>query len=44
MYEAYRRANNDPTDGWYQGEISFFDGYIIPLVAKKLKDCGVFGV
>jgi len=27
----------------YKGEIGFFDNYIIPL-AKKLKDCGVFGV
>ena len=27
----------------YAGEIGFFDFYIIPL-AKKLKDCGVFGV
>jgi hypothetical protein len=27
----------------YQGEIGFFDFYVIPL-AKKLKDCGVFGV
>lgn len=27
----------------YKGEIGFFDFYIIPL-AKKLKDCGVFGV
>lgn len=26
-----------------QGELGFFDFYIIPL-AKKLKDCGVFGV
>ena len=26
-----------------QGEIGFFDFYIIPL-AKKLKECGVFGV
>lgn len=28
---------------WYDGEIGFFDYYIIPL-AKKLKSCGVFGV
>jgi hypothetical protein len=28
---------------WYEGEIGFFDFYIIPL-AKKLKSCGVFGV
>jgi hypothetical protein len=27
----------------FQGEIGFFDFYIIPL-AKKLKECGVFGV
>ena len=27
----------------YQGEIGFYDYYIIPL-AKKLKECGVFGV
>jgi class 3 adenylate cyclase len=45
MYEAYRtgRAATNPADFWYQGEIGFFDYYIIPL-AKKLKDCGVFGV
>lgn len=27
----------------YEGELGFFDNYIIPL-AKKLKECGVFGV
>lgn len=27
----------------YEGELKFFDNYIIPL-AKKLKDCNVFGV
>jgi hypothetical protein len=45
MMSAYRagRSPNDPSLGWYQGELGFFDGYIIPL-AKKLKDCGVFGV
>jgi hypothetical protein len=44
-YQAYRegRADTDPSEGWYKGEIGFFDFYIIPL-AKKLKDCGVFGV
>ena len=42
---AYRqgRMGKDPSDFWYQGEISFFENYIIPL-AKKLKECGVFGV
>jgi hypothetical protein len=44
-YKAYveGRAEKDPSDGWYQGELGFYDFYIIPL-AKKLKDCGVFGV
>ena len=45
MYDAYRtgRATTNPADSWYEGEIGFFDYYIIPL-AKKLKECGVFGV
>jgi len=45
MYKAYLsgRSDVDPSQNWYQGEIGFFDFYIIPL-AKKLKDCGVFGV
>jgi hypothetical protein len=44
-YDAYTngRSSIDPTDIWYQGELDFFDFYIIPL-AKKLKECGVFGV
>jgi hypothetical protein len=45
MYRAYLegRSDTDPSINWYQGEIGFYDFYIIPL-AKKLKDCGVFGV
>lgn len=45
MYSAYRqgRSQKDPTDGWYQGELWFYDNYVIPLVGK-LKECGVFGV
>ena len=45
MYEAWLtgRSEKDPSEGWYNGEIWFYDNYIIPL-AKKLKDCGVFGV
>ena len=37
------RMSNDPSESWYQGELSFFDFYVIPL-AQKLKECGVFGV
>ncbi len=45
MTVAYKngRMDSDPKDGWYQGELGFLDNYIIPL-AKKLKECGVFGV
>jgi hypothetical protein len=44
-YQGYLdgRSDVDPADGWYKGELGFFDFYIIPL-AKKLKECGVFGV
>jgi class 3 adenylate cyclase len=45
LYRAFvdGRSDKDPSDFWYKGEMGFFDFYIIPL-AKKLKDCGVFGV
>lgn len=45
MYRAYTdgRSKRNPAEFWYEGEIGFFDFYIIPL-AKKLEDCGVFGV
>jgi 3'5'-cyclic nucleotide phosphodiesterase len=44
-YQAYLdgRSETNPAETWYKGEIGFFDYYIIPL-AKKLKECGVFGV
>jgi hypothetical protein len=45
MTAAYRsgRMGADPATFWYKGELGFFDNYIIPL-AKKLKECNVFGV
>lgn len=45
MRRAYKqgRMGADPATFWYKGEIGFFDNYIIPL-AKKLKECNVFGV
>ena len=45
LYKAWRagRMGSDPSTFWYQGELGFFDNYIIPL-AKKLKECNVFGV
>mmetsp|Transcript_34534 Transcript_34534/g.54014 ORF Transcript_34534/g.54014 Transcript_34534/m.54014 type:complete len:1188 (-) Transcript_34534:311-3874(-) len=45
MTTAYQagRMDKNPAEGWYKGELGFFDNYIIPL-AKKLKECGVFGV
>ena len=45
MYAAYLcgRSAKDPSIDWYDSEIGFFDHYIIPL-AKKLQECGIFGV
>ena len=45
MYFAYNsgRLKVNPQTFWYEGEIGFFDNYIIPL-ANKLKECHVFGV
>jgi 3'5'-cyclic nucleotide phosphodiesterase len=45
MYLAFSsgRSASDPTDGWYDGELRFFDNYVIPL-AKKMQTCGAFGV
>ena len=45
MYRAFKegRSKDNPAKNWAKGEIGFFDFYIIPL-AKKLKDCGVFGL
>ena len=45
MYTAFKqgRMAKNPADFWYHGEIGFFDNYVIPL-AKKLEQCGVFGV
>eukprot|EP00980_Cylindrotheca_fusiformis_P001906 scaffold437_cov111-Cylindrotheca_fusiformis.AAC.4 len=44
-YKAYQqgRADSDPSEDWYKGEIGFFDSYVIPL-AKQLQSCGVYGV
>lgn len=45
LYTAHKagRMEVDPATFWYAGELKFFDTYVIPL-AKKLKDCNVFGV
>jgi len=45
MFQAFEqgRLAKSPECFWYKGEIGFFDNYIIPL-AKKLADCGIFGV
>jgi hypothetical protein len=43
LSKAYQsnRARSDPSEFWYDGEIGFFDAYIIPL-AQRLKDCPAF--
>lgn len=44
MHNAYRdgKSPSNPAQSWYNGELWFYDNYIIPL-AKKLKECRVFG-
>jgi len=36
-------SSDDPTHNWYERELSFLDNYVVPL-AKRLKECGVYGV
>ena len=45
MYAAFKagRLGKNPSSFWYEGEIGFFDFYVIPL-AKKIGECEVFGV
>ena len=45
MFLSYKlgRSDTNPAESWYEGELGFFDYYIIPLT-KKLASCGVFGV
>ena len=44
-YLAYCNGHSekDPSDGWYKGELWFFDNYTLSL-AQKLKSCDVFRV
>jgi hypothetical protein len=35
------REENDPLLGWYEGEIWFFDNYVIPLACKLETRCQV---
>jgi 3'5'-cyclic nucleotide phosphodiesterase len=42
-YVAYQSGHGttNPTDTWYDDELSFFDHYVIPL-AKRIKSCEMF--
>lgn len=40
MYQS-RRSSVDPSLGWYQGQLDYFDTTFLPL-ARKLESCGVF--
>ena len=44
MYRAFEsgRSKTDPSDGWYHGEIWFFDNCVIPM-AERIKGTKVFG-
>ena len=46
MYKSFKEGRNgdkDPATTWYNGELWFFDNYVLPL-GEKLKECQVFGV
>jgi len=45
MTDAYQKGRlaKDPASFWFDAELNFFDKYVIPL-AKKLHECGIFGV
>ncbi|CAJ1949482.1 unnamed protein product [Cylindrotheca closterium] len=45
MYDAFAegRSDKDPSDGWYKGELWFFDNWVIPL-ATNLSECGVLNI
>jgi class 3 adenylate cyclase len=45
MHQAFLegRADKDPFEGWYGGELWFFDNWVIPL-AQHLKACGVLDI
>ena len=45
-YAAYLcgRLVKDPSIDWYDNEIGFFDPLHHPILARKLQECGVFGV
>jgi len=48
LLDELRDANKsnrgpDCTGNWFQGQIDFFDGYILPL-ARRLEQCKIFGV
>jgi len=44
LYLAYHndRFPHDPALTWYEGEMKFFDTYVIPL-ASRLQECEAFG-
>jgi hypothetical protein len=44
MCDAFQagRADQNPYDFWYKGELAFLQNYVIPL-ATKLRDCVVYG-
>lgn len=44
QYKAFclRLCNTDPASVWFEHELQFLDGTVLPLITK-LKDCGFFG-
>ncbi|CAJ1941243.1 unnamed protein product [Cylindrotheca closterium] len=45
LYDAHQdgRTPKDPSSNWYNGELWFFDNWVIPL-AENLRECGVLDI
>ncbi|CAJ1941380.1 unnamed protein product [Cylindrotheca closterium] len=45
FYDAHEdgRTPKDPSTNWYNGELWFFDNWVIPL-AENLRECGIFDI
>lgn len=43
MYQGFvdGRSPNDPSAGWFEGELQFYDNYVLPVV-HRLQHSGAF--
>jgi hypothetical protein len=43
VYQSFvdKRRDTDPSEDWYESEIDFFNGFVLPIV-RRLKESGAF--